>query len=87
LRAGCATPTRKVPACGRSGRTVRPVEREPVYLTRADAARILAAGATAGRTSASLVTACPYSAAGDATERVRTAAWVRGYLSGRRRAA
>lgn len=54
---------------------------ETVNLTRVEAARILAEGAKAGKKPATLVTACPYSAAGDATERVRAAAWVRGYLS------
>lgn len=58
-------------------------QRELVDLTRAEAARILGEGAKAGAKPGTLVTACPYSPAGDATERVRAAAWVRGYLSAR----
>ena len=61
-----------------------PMSRELVRLSRVEAARILAAGAGAGRTRGTLVTACPYSAAGDGTERVRAAAWVRGYLTSKR---
>jgi hypothetical protein len=57
------------------------VNREPVNLTRLEAARILAAGAAVGRDPGAIVLACPYSAAGDATQRVRVAAWVRGFLS------
>ena len=58
--------------------------RELVRLTRAEAAAILEAGAVAGKDPAVLVTACPYRASGDGTERVRAAAWIRGYLSARR---
>jgi hypothetical protein len=66
-------------------RTVERVEREPVLLTRGEAWRIIAAGATAGRDPDTLVLACPYSPTGDAAERVRVAAWVRGWVEARRR--
>jgi hypothetical protein len=61
------------------------VEREPVLLTRGEAVRIIAAGAAVGADPETLVLACPYLAGGDATERVRTAAWVRGWIEARRR--
>lgn len=59
-------------------------QRAAVELTRTQVAAILAAGAKAGADKSAVVTACPYSAAGDATERVRAAAWVRGFLGARR---
>lgn len=56
-----------------------------MLLTRGEAWRIVAAGATAGADPGTLVLACPYLAGGDATERVRAAAWVRGWIEARRR--
>jgi hypothetical protein len=54
--------------------------RHPVTLTRGDALRAWAAGARAGSDPATMPTVCPFSAAGDADERVRVAAWLRGFL-------
>lgn len=54
-------------------------KRELVETTRAELAAIVAEGAAAAG-ARKLVTACPYSAAGDATERVRVQAWLRGFL-------
>jgi hypothetical protein len=42
-------------------------------------------GEAVGADPDATVLACPYSPSGDATERVRVAAWVRGLLAVRRR--
>ena len=55
-----------------------------VYLTRVEAGRIIRAGAAVGADPNATVLACPYSPSGTATERVKVAAWVRGFLSARR---
>lgn len=56
--------------------------RELVELERAEAVRLMRAGAEAQR-AGELVTTCPHSPAGDATERVKAAAWVRGFVRAR----
>ena len=56
-----------------------------MHLTRVEAGRILRAGAIVGVDPDATVLACPYSPSGDATERVKVAAWVRGFLSVRGR--
>ena len=58
-------------------------ERQVVRLSRREAVRILREGRAAAK-AGRLVTACPYSPTGDATERVRVAAWVRGYTRAKR---
>lgn len=56
--------------------------RELVQLDRAEAVRIMRAGAEAQRAGES-VTVCPHSPSGDATERVKAAAWIRGFVRAR----
>lgn len=62
-------------------------QRQAVELTRAQAAAIVAEGVAAAGKAGSRATDCPYSPAGDATERVRVQAWLRGYLGAKREAA
>jgi hypothetical protein len=54
-----------------------------VTLTRLQAMVCLREGQAAGR-AGQPATTCPYSAAGDATERVRVAAWMHAYVRSRR---
>ena len=54
-------------------------EREAVNLDRATVVRIMREGAEAAA-AGKAATACPYSPAGDATDRVRVQAWLRGFL-------
>lgn len=55
-------------------------KRELVELTREQAVAIMAEGAKAAGRPGAKATDCPYSPAGDATERVRVQAWLRGFL-------
>lgn len=54
-------------------------ERRVVRLTREEAVRIMAEGRAAAA-AGKVATDCPYSPNGDATERVRVQAWLRGFL-------
>ena len=54
--------------------------RQPVTLTRVQAVACMREGQAAGR-AAKPATECPYSPCGDASERVRVQAWLRGYLA------
>lgn len=49
-----------------------------ITVTRAELARALRAGAEAARAGESHLT-CPWSAAGSADDRLRVAAWIRGW--------
>lgn len=59
-------------------------QRELVEVTRVQAAAILKAGQEAGRVPSATVLECPYHPGGDASERVRAAAWIKGFLGVRR---
>jgi hypothetical protein len=64
----------------RPHRQDQPVDaREQVTLTRLDAVLAMRAGQVAAR-GGQRPTACPWSPTGNATERVRVQAWLRGYL-------
>lgn len=52
--------------------------RQTVRLTRAEAVALLREGRAAAKAGETAL-ACPYDPNGDATERVRVAAWMRGY--------
>jgi hypothetical protein len=64
----------------------QPGRREVVKLTRAKALELMRAGQEA-KAAGEPATACPYSPAGNATERVSVQAWLRGYLRGPKREA
>lgn len=56
---------------------------DKVTVGRAELVRILRSGRKAGQAGRP-ATACPYSPAGDRDERLRAAAWVRGWVRSRR---
>jgi hypothetical protein len=56
---------------------------EVVRLTRQDAVLLLREGRAAAKAGKSAL-ACPYNPNGDATERLRVAAWMRGYVRAKR---
>lgn len=58
-------------------------EREVVRLTRTDAVALLREGRAAAKAGKSAL-ACPYNPNGNATERMRVAAWMRGYARAKR---
>lgn len=55
---------------------------DKVTVSRAELVRVMRAGSAAARAGEPANT-CPYSPTGDANERVRSTAWLRGYVKAR----